>query len=60
MEGNLFTRHRHTWEHDDKTDPQGVQWQGVEWIHIGQDRGQWQALVNMGMNIWFHERQGLF
>jgi len=25
---------------------------GVNWIHLGQDRVQWQAFVNMLMNLW--------
>jgi hypothetical protein len=24
----------------------------VDWIHVAQDRNQWQALVNMVMNLW--------
>jgi hypothetical protein len=24
---------------------------GMDWIHLAQDRGQWQALVNMAMNL---------
>jgi len=26
-------------------------WEGAEWIHLTQDRGQWLALVNMVMNL---------
>jgi hypothetical protein len=31
----------------------------VNWIHMVQDRDQWQALVNMVMNFWFHIRGAL-
>jgi hypothetical protein len=24
----------------------------VGWVHLAQDRDQWQALVNMAMNFW--------
>jgi hypothetical protein len=24
----------------------------ADWIHLAQDRDQWQALVNMAMNLW--------
>jgi hypothetical protein len=24
---------------------------GVDWIHVAQDRDQWEALVNMVMNL---------
>jgi hypothetical protein len=26
-------------------------WEGVEWIHLAQDRDQWQAVVNTVMNL---------
>jgi phosphoribosyl-ATP pyrophosphohydrolase len=26
--------------------------EGVEWIHLAQDRDQWQALVSTIMNLW--------
>jgi hypothetical protein len=26
---------------------------GVEWIHLGQDRGRWRAVVNAVMNLQF-------
>jgi hypothetical protein len=26
--------------------------EGVDWMHLAQDRDQWQALVNRVMNIW--------
>jgi hypothetical protein len=25
---------------------------GMDWIDLAQDREQWKALVNMGMNLW--------
>jgi hypothetical protein len=28
-----------------------IGWEGVEWIHLVQDREQWRALVNMVMNL---------
>jgi hypothetical protein len=31
-------------------------WEGVIWIHLAQDRDQWQALVNMVINLGFHKR----
>jgi hypothetical protein len=30
-----------------------VWWEGLDWMHIAQGRDQWQALVNMVMNLWF-------
>jgi hypothetical protein len=26
-------------------------WEGVDWIHMAQDRDQWWALVNTVMNL---------
>jgi hypothetical protein len=31
----------------------------VDWIQLAQDRDQWQAAVNILMNIRFHKRQGI-
>jgi hypothetical protein len=28
-----------------------VGWRGVEWIHFAQDGDQWQAVVNLLMNL---------
>jgi hypothetical protein len=30
-----------------------VGWEGVDWIHLAQDRYQWRAVVNTVMNLWF-------
>jgi hypothetical protein len=33
----------------------------VYWMHLDQDRDQWQAPVNMVMNlVRFHKRQGIY
>jgi hypothetical protein len=29
-----------------------TRWEGMDWIHLAQDRDKWQALVNMIMNLW--------
>jgi hypothetical protein len=29
-----------------------VEWGGIDWLDLAQDRDQWRALVNMVMNIW--------
>jgi hypothetical protein len=28
-----------------------IQWEGVDWIHLVQDRDQWWAVVNTVMNL---------
>jgi hypothetical protein len=29
-----------------------IEWDGVDWIDLAQDRNEWRALVNMVMNQW--------
>jgi hypothetical protein len=29
-----------------------VGWEGVDWIHLAQDRDQWRAVVNTVMKLW--------
>jgi hypothetical protein len=43
-------RPRHRWK-DIRMDLMEVGWEGVDWIHLAQDRDQWQALVNTVMNL---------
>jgi hypothetical protein len=42
---------RHGWEHNIRMDFREIGWEGVDWIHLAQDRDQWQAVVNMIMNL---------
>jgi hypothetical protein len=28
-----------------------IGWEGVDWMHLAQDRSQWQDLVNITMNL---------
>jgi hypothetical protein len=32
-------------------DLRGIGWDGMDWIHLAQDRDQWRALVNTVMNL---------
>jgi hypothetical protein len=34
--------------------------EGVDWIHLAQNRNQWQAVVNMVMNLPVLEKAGDF
>jgi hypothetical protein len=43
-------RHRPRWEDNIKIDLKEVGW-GVDLIHVPKYRNQWQALVNMVMNL---------
>jgi hypothetical protein len=39
------------WEDNIKTDLNEMIWEGVDWIHLAQDRDQWRALMNTAMNL---------
>jgi hypothetical protein len=45
-------RPRHRWEDGIRMDLRETDWGSVEWIQLVQDRSQWQAAVNMVMNLW--------
>jgi hypothetical protein len=34
-----------------KIDLREIEWDGVDWIELVQDRAQWRALVNTVMNL---------
>jgi hypothetical protein len=53
-------RPRHRWEDNIKTDLTEIGFEGVNWIHLAQDRYQWQALVSMVVNLWFPINLGNF
>jgi hypothetical protein len=44
-------RPRRRWK-DVKLDIREIGCEGVDWIHLAQDRNQWWAVVNTVMNIW--------
>jgi hypothetical protein len=35
-----------------KMDLRETEWSCMDWIDLPEDREQWRALVNMGMNLW--------
>jgi hypothetical protein len=35
-------------------------WEGVNWIHLAQDRDQWRTVMNMLMNLRFQKNGGEF
>jgi hypothetical protein len=39
-------RPRHSWEVNIRMDLRGMGWEGVDWMHLVQDRDQWWTLVN--------------
>jgi hypothetical protein len=44
-------RFRRRWEDNMRMDLREVGCEGVDWMHLAQDRDQWRAVVNMGMNL---------
>jgi hypothetical protein len=55
--GNLEERDhledtRLRWEDNIKIDLQEVEFWGMDWIDLAEDRDRWQALVNGVMNLW--------
>jgi hypothetical protein len=33
-------------------DLRSIGWDGMDWVDLAQDKGQWRALVNKVMNLW--------
>ena len=44
-------RPRRRWDDNIKTDLQEVEWGGMDWITVTQDRDRWRAVVNAVMNL---------
>jgi len=45
-------RPRHRWEDNIRLDLREIGWDNVDWTCLAQNRNQWQALVNMVINLW--------
>jgi hypothetical protein len=46
-------RPRRRWKDNNNMDLREIEWSGIDWIDMTQDRDQWRALVNTVMN--FHD-----
>jgi hypothetical protein len=44
-------RPRSRWEDTIKMDLSEMEWGGMDWINLSQDRDQWRTLVNTAMNL---------
>jgi hypothetical protein len=44
-------RPRRRWEDNIKMDLQEMDWGGIDWIDMAQDRDRWRAVVNAVMNL---------
>jgi hypothetical protein len=54
----LVGRPRHRWEDFIRMQLWEMGWEGVDWMHLAQDRDQWWALVNMVMNLRVPQKAG--
>jgi hypothetical protein len=45
-------RPRRRWEDKNKIDFREIEWDGMEWMNLAQDRDQWRAPFNTVMNHW--------
>jgi hypothetical protein len=45
-------RPKHRWENGINMNLRQIGWEGMEWIHLAQDRDLWQAVVNTVINLW--------
>jgi hypothetical protein len=45
-------RPRCRWVDNIKMDLREIGWDGIDWIELAQDSGQWRALVNTVINLW--------
>jgi hypothetical protein len=44
-------RSGHRWVDNIKMDLREIEWDGVDWIDVAQDRDRWRALVNTALNL---------
>jgi hypothetical protein len=44
-------RPRHRWEVDNRMYLREIGWDGLDWVHLAQDKDQWRALLNTVMNL---------
>jgi hypothetical protein len=53
-------RLRRRWVDNIKTYHKEIGWDGMDWIHLAQNRDRWRALVNMVMNLRIPSNAGNF
>jgi hypothetical protein len=52
-EGNRsLGKPRRTWENNIRMNLRAIMWEGVDWMHLAQDREYWQTLVCKVINLW--------
>jgi hypothetical protein len=53
-------RPRLRWKGNVKINLREIGWEGVDWIHLTQDKHQWRTLVNTVMSLRVPEKAGNF
>jgi hypothetical protein len=53
-------RPRCKWEDNIKMDLREIEWGGIDWIYLAQDRDQWRAFVKAVMNLLVPYNVGKF
>jgi hypothetical protein len=48
---SIYTHSAYRWMDNIKMDLREIGWDGVDWMHMAQDRDQWRALVNTVLNF---------
>jgi hypothetical protein len=51
---------RRRWYSNIKMDHREREWEGVDWIHLAEDRNQWQTLASMVINFRLLLKAGNF
>jgi hypothetical protein len=41
----------HSWESNIRTDFREILWKVLDWVHLNEDKDQWQVFVNKAMNL---------
>jgi hypothetical protein len=44
-------RPRRTWGGNINMEVRDIRWEGLDWMHLSQDRDQWRVLVNTAMDL---------
>jgi hypothetical protein len=37
-----------------------IGWEGLDWIHLAENRDQWKTLMKMEIKVWVPKRWGIF
>jgi hypothetical protein len=51
IEKRPLGRRRRRWVDNIKIDLREIEWDGMDWIDLAQDRDHWRALMNTVMNL---------